>query len=238
MAERAAGHRVRLAPPHLLRLRARGRGPLAGRGGGRRRGRGRAPGAAGRLDAAALRRRGGGALRPPGRVPPAQVPARARRRAHRRVRELARHDDGQRRGPAGQDARRARPGEHGRAGDALSRSWTARSPSRGCTRSARTRSCAGSPESRRPGCSSPPAPAPALSALSRSDGEELLLVGRRGPQGRHGRRHRGALRGRSRSSPASTGPSSRSSTAGPRRTTRPSTSSPTSAPPRRAPTAC
>ena len=162
------GHRLRLAPPHLLRLRARGRGPRA------RPSRRRTPPPQAGLPASWSTRR--------------RCPTASRRRCastdqaefHPRkyllglaegltdVYENSRATThGQRRGPAGQDARRARPGEHGGAGDALSRSWTARWPSRGCTRSAPTRSCAGSPRSRRPGCSSPPARPRAPSALCR-----------------------------------------------------------------------
>ena len=106
-------------PPYAYVTEDRAKAEREARGGDRRR---PARLARGR-DAAALPGRGRGALRRPGRVPRAQVPARARRAARGRrlpgVRALARRRGRHLRGPDRQDAGRPREGRPRRARHAL-----------------------------------------------------------------------------------------------------------------------
>ncbi|CAA9512733.1 MAG: hypothetical protein AVDCRST_MAG67-2886, partial [uncultured Solirubrobacteraceae bacterium] len=122
-ARAARCDRLRLSPAIVLRLRHVAVAALAGRG----RGAGRRRSGPARLacpdDAASLRHRVGRALRRPGRVSRAQVPARARRRPRRGrwlpdLRAHARRS-GRFRRQRGQDAGRPREGRPDRRRDAL-----------------------------------------------------------------------------------------------------------------------
>ena len=99
-----------------------------------------------------------------------------------------------------------------------SRSSTARSRSRACTRSGRTRWRAGSRASRPRGCSSAPAPPRARCGPCRSAARSCCWSAARATARARAATPSSATR-RSSASRASTGTSSRSSTAGPRRTT-------------------